>query len=60
MKILYCFICGKYRDTKNPKISYIFQKKLVLSIFCSTCKNEDGKYLKKKNQHKDIKNSWFN
>ena len=46
MKILYCFICGKYRDTKNPKISYIFQKKLVLSIFCSTCKNEDGKIFK--------------
>ena len=46
MKILYCFICGKYKNTKNPKISYVFQKKLVLSIFCSTCKNEDERIFK--------------
>ena len=42
MKKLYCIICGKYRKFKNPKISSIFEKTLVLSIICSKCKNEDG------------------
>ena len=43
MKKLYCIICGKYRKFKNPKISCIFEKKLVLSIICSKCKNKDEK-----------------
>ena len=28
MKIIYCFIYGKYRKFKKPKISYIFEKTL--------------------------------
>ena len=43
MKKLYCVICCKYRKFKNPKISYIFEKSLVLSIIYSKCKNEDKK-----------------
>ena len=31
----YCLICGDYRKFKNPKISQIFEKALVLSITCS-------------------------
>ena len=31
---------------KNPKISYIFEKTLVLSIICSKCKTEDEKMFK--------------
>ena len=50
MKKIYCVIYGEYRKFKNPKISYIFEKTLVLSIFCSNWKNENEKYLKKKNQ----------
>ena len=46
MKIIYCFIFGKYRKFKNPKISYIFQKALVLSIIWSKNKNEDEKTYK--------------
>ena len=46
MKKLYCVICGKYRKFKNPKISYIFEKALVLTIIYSKRKNEDGKTLK--------------
>ena len=42
-KKLYCVICSKYRKFKNPKISYILEKTLVLSIICSMCKNEDEK-----------------
>ena len=41
MKKLYCVIFAKYRKFKYPKMSYIFEKALVLSIICSKCKNED-------------------
>ena len=41
MKKIYCVICGKYRKFEKPKISYIFEKTLVLSIICSKCENED-------------------
>ena len=43
MKKLYCIICGKYRKFENPKVSYILEKTLVLSIICHMCENEDQK-----------------
>ena len=46
MKKLYCVICGKYRKFEKPKISYLLEKTLVLSIICSKCKNEDEKIFK--------------
>ena len=50
MKKIYCVICDKYRKFKNLKISYIFEKRLALSIICSKCENEDEKFLKNKKQ----------
>ena len=46
MEELYCVICGKYRKFEKPKISYLLEKTLVLSIICSKCKNEDEKIFK--------------
>ena len=46
MKKWYCIICGKYRKFEKPKISYLLEKTLVLSIICSKCKNEDEKLFK--------------
>ena len=46
MKKFYCVICGKYRKLEKPKISYLLEKTLVLSIICSKCKNEDEKIFK--------------
>ena len=46
MKKLYCVICGKYRKIEKPKISYLLEKTLVLSIICSNCMNEDEKNFK--------------
>ena len=46
MKKLYCVICCKYRISEAPKISYLLEKTLVLSIICSKCKNEDEKLFK--------------
>ena len=43
MKRLYCVICSKYGKLEKPKISYLLEKALVLSIICSKCKNEDEK-----------------
>ena len=46
MKKLYCIIRGKYRKFEKPKVSYLFEKALVLSIICSKYKNEDEKLFK--------------
>ena len=46
MKKLYCVICGKYRKFEKPKISYLLEKTLVLSIIFSKCKNEDENIFK--------------
>ena len=43
---LYCTICGKYKKFEKPKISYLLEKTLVLSIICSNCKNEGEKIFK--------------
>ena len=52
MKKIYRVICGKYKKFEKPKISFILKKtfQTFLSIICSKFKNEDNKYLKKKNQ----------
>ena len=46
MKKLYCVVCGKNRKFNNSKISYVFEKTLVLSITYSKGKNEDEKIFK--------------
>ena len=46
MKKLYCVNCSKYRKFEKPKISYLLEKTLVLSIICSKCKNKDEKIFK--------------
>ena len=46
MKKLCCIICGKYRIFKNPKISYILEKKIGLSNIYSKSRNEAGKVFK--------------
>ena len=43
MKKIYCFICGKYKKSGKPKISYLLEKTLVISILYSQCKDEDEK-----------------
>ena len=55
MKKLYCVICGKYREFKNPKISYIFDNTLVVSITYSKCKNEDEKAFKEEKSTEVLK-----
>ena len=46
MKKLYFVISDKYSKSGTPKISYIFEKLLVLCIIRSKCKNEDEKIFK--------------
>ena len=50
-KILCYLQLNKYRKLKFPKMSYIFYKKLVLSVICKECgsnknKEESDKILK--------------
>ena len=47
MKKIYCVICRKYRKSQKPKISYLLEKTLALSIIGSKCKNENEKTFKK-------------
>ena len=49
MKKIYSVIYGKYRKFGKPKISYLLEKTLVVSIICSKCKSEDEQSLKEKN-----------
>ena len=34
MKKLSCIICSKYRKLEKPKVSYLLENILVLSIIC--------------------------
>ena len=36
-------MCSKYRKFEKPKISYLLEETLVISIICSKHKNEDEK-----------------
>ena len=46
MKKLCCIICGKYKKFEKPKISYLSEQTIVLSIICSKCNNNDEKLFK--------------
>ena len=46
MKESYCLIYGKYRKFEKPKVAYLLEKKLILPIIRSKCKNEDEKLFK--------------
>ena len=46
MKKIYCIACNMYRKFKNPEISYIFDKALVLSIIRAKCCSKDEKIFK--------------
>ena len=41
MKSFYCVICGKCRKFEKPRISYLLETTLILSVICSICKNEN-------------------
>ena len=41
MNKICCIKCNKYKKFKKPKISYIFEKKLVLSIIFNNCGSKD-------------------
>ena len=46
MKILHWIICNKHRKIEKPKISCLWEKKIILSFICSKCKNKDKKMFK--------------
>ena len=55
MRTICCIICNKCRKFKYPKISQIFEKKLVLSIICSKCQNEDETIFEKEESFEILK-----
>ena len=45
-KVYCCYLCYLNRKFEKPKISYLLEKALVLSIICSKCKIEEEKIFK--------------
>ena len=45
----------KYGKFEKPKISYLLEKTLVLSIICSKYKNEDEKLFKEEKSNEILK-----
>ena len=60
MRKLCWVICTKYRKLERPKLSYLLEKTLVLSIICSNCKNEYETNVQGKTINSNIKNYLFN
>ena len=56
MKKIYYVNCGNYTKFEKPKISYILEKTLVLSVICSKCRNEDEKRSKEEKSIEMLKN----
>ena len=56
----YCIKCNKYRKFKKPKISYIFDKTLVVFIICGEFGSSYEKISKEEESIEILKNSWFN
>ena len=52
---MYCVICNKYKKFEKPKISYLLEKTLVVSIIWSKCKNEDEKVFKEEQSIETLK-----
>ena len=48
MKKIYRIKCSKYREFINPKISYIFDKTLLLSVICGICDSEGEELFEEK------------
>ena len=46
MRKIYCTKCKKYKEFKEPKISYICDKILLLSRICNNCGSKDEKTFK--------------
>ena len=55
MKKIYCIRCNKYREFRTPKISYISDKKLVLSIVCDKCNKNDKMIFKEEGSTEILK-----
>ena len=46
MTKIYCAMCKMYKEIKNPKMSYICDKTLLLSSICDKWRSEDEKIFK--------------
>ena len=46
MRKIYCTKGKKYKEFKNPKISFICDKTLLHSSICNRCGSEDKKIFK--------------
>ena len=50
-----CTTCKRYKELEKPKISYIWDKALLLSSFCNKCGSEDAKIFKEEESTEILK-----
>ena len=55
VKILCCVICGRYRRFQKPKVSYLLEKVISLSITCRKYKNKGEKLFREQEPIEIIK-----
>ena len=55
MNKVYCIKCNKHKKIKKSKMSYIFDKALVLSIIFNKCGSKDKTIFKEEQSIKIIK-----
>ena len=55
MRKIYCTKCKKYKEFKKPKISYTWDKILLLSSICNKFGIEDGKIFKEEESFEILK-----
>ena len=54
MRKIYCIKCKKYKEIKNPKISYISDKTLLISSICNKYGSEDQKIIFQEEESMEI------
>ena len=55
MRKIYCTKSKKYKEFEKPKISYIYDKTLLLSSICNKCESEDEKLFKEEESIRILK-----
>ena len=52
---MYFVKCNKFRKFVNPKISYIFDKTLILFTICSKCGDKNDRIFREENKFEILK-----
>ena len=55
MNKIYCSKCNKHKKTKNPEMSYVFDKASVFFLICDKCDSNEEPIFKEEQSIERIK-----